>query len=122
MSATLGQYTKKNRSNSGTGRNILGTNLEANNMHKIRKSSGESAQDKSPYPNTAKSTHFKPIGLRANTASPKVKKIAKVKKTMPKAKTKMVLAPHRNPTNKKVRVIDRPGKPRPKNNSGSSRF
>jgi len=118
MSATLGQYTKKNRSNSGTGKNILGTNLEANNMHKIRKSSGESAQDKSPYPNTAKSTHFKPIGLRANTASPKVKKA--IPKT--KAKTKMVLAPHRNPTNKKVRVIDRPGKPRPKNNSGSSRF
>jgi len=37
-------------------------------------------------------------------------------------KTKLVLAPHRNPTNKKVRVIDRPGKPRPKNTSGSARF
>ena len=38
-------------------------------------------------------------------------------------KTKMVLAPHRNPTNKKVRVIDRPSKRnRPKNTSGSSRF
>jgi hypothetical protein len=38
-------------------------------------------------------------------------------------KTKMVLAPHRNPTNKKVRVADRPSKrKRPINKSGSSRF
>ena len=37
-------------------------------------------------------------------------------------KTKMVTAPGRNVTNKKVRVIDRPGKPRPKNTSGSARF
>jgi hypothetical protein len=29
-------------------------------------------------------------------------------------KTKLVPAPHRNPTNKMVRVIDRPGKPRKK--------
>tara|TARA_R110000823_G_scaffold109296_1_gene228989 strand:+ start:82 stop:879 length:798 start_codon:yes stop_codon:yes gene_type:complete len=38
-------------------------------------------------------------------------------------KTKMVLAPHRNPTNKKVRVADRPSKrKRPINKSGSSRL
>ena len=38
-------------------------------------------------------------------------------------KTKLVLAPHRNPTNKKVRVIDRPVKrKKPKNNTGSARF
>ena len=37
-------------------------------------------------------------------------------------KTKMITAPGRNVTNKKVRVIDRPGKPRPKNTSGSARF
>ena len=42
-------------------------------------------------------------------------------KTAPK--TKLVLAPHRNPTNKKVRVIDRPvTRKRPKNTSGSARF
>ena len=38
-------------------------------------------------------------------------------------KTKLVTAPGRNPTNKKVRVIDRPGTRKgPKNTSGSSRF
>jgi len=38
-------------------------------------------------------------------------------------KTKLVTAPHRNPTNKMVRVIDRPStRKRPKNTSGSSRF
>tara|TARA_R110001592_G_scaffold328793_1_gene610418 strand:- start:892 stop:1575 length:684 start_codon:yes stop_codon:yes gene_type:complete len=38
-------------------------------------------------------------------------------------KTKMVLAPHRNPMNKKVRVIDRPvTRKKPKNNTGSARF
>ena len=42
-------------------------------------------------------------------------------KTAPK--TKMVTAPGRNPTNKKVRVIDRPSKrKKQKNTSGSARF
>ena len=38
-------------------------------------------------------------------------------------KTKLITAPGRNVTNKKVRVIDRPSKrKKPKNTSGSSRF
>jgi hypothetical protein len=53
---------------------------------------------------------------------PPAKVKAAIKKAMPKAKTKMVLAPHRNATNKKVRVADRPGKPRPKSKSGSARM
>tara|TARA_R110002051_G_scaffold271336_1_gene331680 strand:+ start:336 stop:593 length:258 start_codon:yes stop_codon:yes gene_type:complete len=54
---------------------------------------------------------------------PPAKVKAAIKKAMPKAKTKMVLAPHRNPTNKKVRVADRPSKRRrPINKSGSSRL
>ena len=54
---------------------------------------------------------------------PPAKVKAAIKKAMPKAKTKMVLAPHRNPTNKKVLVQDRPvTRKRPKNKSGSARF
>jgi hypothetical protein len=56
---------------------------------------------------------------------PPAKVKAAIKKAMPKAmpKTKMVTAPGRNPTNKKVRVIDRPSKrKKQKNTSGSARF
>ena len=54
---------------------------------------------------------------------PPAKVKAAIKKAMPKAKTKMVLAPHRNATNKMVKVADRPTKRRkPKNTSGSVRM
>ena len=41
-------------------------------------------------------------------------KPSKIKDIEVVAKTKMVTAPHRNPTNKKVRVLDRPVKKRKK--------
>lgn len=58
---------------------------------------------------------------------PPAKVKAAIKKAMPKAKTaktKMVTAPGRGtgPGPKKVRVADRPGKPRPKNKTGSVRM
>lgn len=56
---------------------------------------------------------------------PRRKKVGKgsYKRGTTAPKTKLVLAPHRNPTNKKVRVIDRPvTRKKPKNNTGSARF
>ena len=50
LSEAAAKRNKKRRSNSATGRNILGSNSRANNMYKIRQSSGASVGDKSPYP------------------------------------------------------------------------
>ena len=80
-------------------KNLLGwTGLRANTLPKKDK-----VDKKSKKTTTSKKTSGG-TGLRANT-SPKVKETTKYK---------MVTAPHRNPTNKKVKVVDRPGKPRKK--------
>ena len=154
---------KKRRSNSATGKNILGSDAKANERYKwlkahaeiqraknlrgdpadsggksnlitsrstqttlghptrkeIRTShnitprkgglnantpSKENKVDKKSKENTTSKRTSNGTGLRANTKS-------KIKGT---TKYKMVTAPHRNPTNKKIRVVDRPGKPRKK--------
>ena len=80
-------------------KNLLGwTGLRANTLPKKDK-----VDKKSKKITTSKKTSGG-TGLRANT-SPKIKETTKYK---------MVTAPHRNPTNKKIRVVDRPGKPRKK--------
>ena len=153
---------KKRRSNSATGRNILGSNSRANNMYKIRQSSGASVGNKSPYPgsaDTSSSTQAKlghpkrketrtskkitttQKGLRANILPKKNKVDKKIKETKTSKRTsgrvglrantspkirettkyKMVTAPHRNPTNKKVKVVDRPVKIKKKKPVNSSR-
>ena len=155
LSEAIIKRNKKRRSNSATGRNILGSNSRANNMYKIRQSSGASVGDKSPYPKekatssstedklghpkrketkTSKNITVTRTGLRTNILPKKDKVDKKSKKTTTSKKTsggtglrantppkvkettkyKMVTAPHRNPTNKKVKVVDRPVKPRKK--------
>ena len=87
-------------------KNLLGwTGLRANTLPKKDK-----VDKKSKKTTTSKKTSGG-TGLRANT-SPKVKETTKYK---------MVTAPHRNPTNKKVKVVDRPVKIKKKKPVNSSR-
>mgnify|MGYP003153766227 CR=1 FL=1 len=86
-------------------KNLLGwTGLRANTPPK------ENKVDKKSKENTTSKRTSNGTGLRANVPSKENKKKDKGKPT----KYKMVTAPHRNPTNKKVKVVDRPGKPRKK--------
>ena len=72
--------------------------------------SKENKVDKKSKENTTSNKTSGGTGLRANVPSKENKKKDKGKPT----KYKMVIAPHRNPTNKKVKVVDRPVKPRKK--------
>ena len=134
-----GQYKDKNK---GLNDRIVKPKIIKNKTVKPKQDMGPQVPDLSTYDPADKSTvdyskDNKDPGMTMKSKPKKTMK-SKPKKTMkskPKKKisgsyqrgttapkTKMVTAPGRNPTNKKVRVIDRPGKPRPKNTSGSARF
>tara|TARA_R110002110_G_scaffold141427_1_gene329324 strand:- start:11 stop:604 length:594 start_codon:yes stop_codon:yes gene_type:complete len=77
--------------------------------------SKENKVDKKSKENITSKRTSNGTGLRANTKSKENKKKDKVdKRSGETTKYKMVTAPHRNVTNKKVKVVDRPGKPRKK--------
>jgi len=115
---------KKNTGNKGIGPQVPDLSSDLENISNVDYSKDNKDSALKITINTGRNQN--PGALMGNkNTGPRRKKVGKgsYQRGTTAPKTKLVLAPHRNPMNKKVRVIDRPvTRKKPKNNTGSARF